>query len=341
MKVEIKRWGRLIRRCAFVAVTTFTLIYAGELLKIYDGTMKRWDRLYYMEKNSLDVLFMGSSHVYCTFIPDIFEESWGCSAFNLTSGNQNVIQTYYNLKEALRFQKPKVVVFDAYSLNNVDNWQPSNDFNSFKILNLDGMRMGKVKMEAVKAQMLPENVIKYYAVISRTHANWEDFKNIRTQLKRKFHHSVDEDYKGYDGVKAEMTPETRRGYKQMEGIPEEYEICDNQKKHFDMMAQLCRDNDIRLVVVMAPILKEWRQHTDYESRHRQIKEMTDKNGVFFLDYNFIYDRLGLNFHYFRNDVNSQKGNVHLNDKGAMVISEDFAQRMVWLTYDIHGENKEE
>ena len=34
---------------------------------------KRWAEFYELEKNSIDMVFLGSSHSYCTFDPDIFE----------------------------------------------------------------------------------------------------------------------------------------------------------------------------------------------------------------------------------------------------------------------------
>lgn len=340
MKKSTKKAVRIFRRTMFIGFLCIAVFCSGAILKKCDENMRRWDGLYHLEDNSIDVLFMGSSHSYCTFIPDVFDEAWGVNSYNLATSSQNVIQTYYNLKEILSRQHPRVVVFEAYSLNDVDNWQPDDDWHPSKILNLDGMRMGPVKREAVRAQMYPYNIALYYFTFYRVHSNWEDNRNVLTQAKKYLKASVDgtsvdETYKGYSGSTSEMTLETRRRYKKMKDVKGEYVICENQRKHFRMMAQLCRDQGIQLVVVMAPILKEWRLHTDYGSRHRQIKEMADEYGAPFLDYNVLYEQLGLNLHYFRNDADLVNGNTHLNDRGARLISEDFSVRMGWLAKKIH------
>ena len=71
---------------------------------------------YKMERNTVDVLFFGSSHAVSSFSPQILYDRYGITSYNLGCEQQNLITYYYLLKEALRFQKPKAIVLDCYIL---------------------------------------------------------------------------------------------------------------------------------------------------------------------------------------------------------------------------------
>lgn len=89
----------------------------------------------------IDVLFLGSSHVYRGLDPRIFEEH-GIKAFNLGSSSQTPIQTELLLKRYLESLNPKMILYDIYpetfgndgvesSLDIIANSE--NDFESFKM----------------------------------------------------------------------------------------------------------------------------------------------------------------------------------------------------------------
>lgn len=65
-----------------------------------------------MEKNSVDVLFLGSSVVVNAFIPQEMYEDYGIRSYNLGSEQQSPFLSYYLLKEAYKSQNPKAVVLD-------------------------------------------------------------------------------------------------------------------------------------------------------------------------------------------------------------------------------------
>ena len=80
-----------------------------DLLRFEVFAQERWNDFYSLPNNSLDVLFVGSSHAYVTFNPDIVDTTLHVRSFNLGGPAQTPITTYYVLKEALRFQRPRVV----------------------------------------------------------------------------------------------------------------------------------------------------------------------------------------------------------------------------------------
>ena len=68
---------------------------------------------YEMEKNTVDVLFLGSSHCYCGFSPQEFYDRCGIRSYNLGSSRQSTWLSYYWLREALKTQTPQAVVMDV------------------------------------------------------------------------------------------------------------------------------------------------------------------------------------------------------------------------------------
>lgn len=57
-------------------------------------------------KNSIDVILLGSSHMYRTIQPMELWNDYGIASYNLGSSEQSLPLSYYLLKEAIRKQKP-------------------------------------------------------------------------------------------------------------------------------------------------------------------------------------------------------------------------------------------
>ena len=85
--------------------------------------------------------------------------------------------SYYLLEETLKYEKPKVVVFNVLAMKYDE---PQKE--AYNRLNLDGMKLSKEKIKAVKASMMDdENLIEYIFPLLRYHSRWseltsEDFK---------------------------------------------------------------------------------------------------------------------------------------------------------------------
>ena len=70
---------------------------------------------YDLEKNTVDVVFFGSSHCYCSVDPSLLWNKWGISSFGMGISGQDFAGSYYTMKEALKNQKPKVFVLDLFA----------------------------------------------------------------------------------------------------------------------------------------------------------------------------------------------------------------------------------
>jgi hypothetical protein len=67
---------------------------------------------YKLPKDNLDVLFIGSSRAYSSFIPQLFDSITKLNSYNLGTSSQSPITSFFLLKEVYKYQHPKVVFID-------------------------------------------------------------------------------------------------------------------------------------------------------------------------------------------------------------------------------------
>lgn len=71
--------------------------------------------IYDQPEDTIDVLFVGSSHVHCGVNTAKLWEDYGIAAYDYSSAEQPLWITYHYIIEACKTQKPKVIVLDFYS----------------------------------------------------------------------------------------------------------------------------------------------------------------------------------------------------------------------------------
>ena len=115
-KEKKNRW--ILVRCLIVTVIfALLIVFAGKLFIPYYIQDTDQNRTFYkMEKNTVDVLIAGSSTLLVGLSPLELWEDYGIVAHTRASTVQAPPVTWLNIKEAYRYQKPKVVVMGITSL---------------------------------------------------------------------------------------------------------------------------------------------------------------------------------------------------------------------------------
>mgnify|MGYP003295589952 CR=1 FL=1 len=86
------------------------------LRKEFSGVQDKFAQL---EPDTVDVVFIGNSHQFCSISPEILYEKYGVNSFMLATSAQTVPMSYYAAMEAIELQHPKVIVFEvSYCANN-------------------------------------------------------------------------------------------------------------------------------------------------------------------------------------------------------------------------------
>ncbi len=276
---------------------------ANPLTETYRG-------FYRMKKDTVDVLFLGSSQTAAGFNPQNLYDSFGIRSYNLGSNHQSLWASYYWLREALGRQSPKVVVLDCYELF-LDNRKDEGDAR----LALDDMRWGKVKKEAVDTVCgFDESQSKagYFLTNIRFHARWaglgeDDFTWWRMasvpQLKGFWLYRERCGYEEF--VPFQVRPSGEEAF-----WPE-------AKEYLDKIVTLCGREGINLILVKTPALAQSLE------RHNAIASYAKLNGIEFIDFNEkdTYQAVGLDYGADMND-SSDGGNknAHANPAGARKLT---------------------
>lgn len=92
----------------------------------------RWEEFYQLPKgDTLDILFLGSSHAYRGFDPQLLEDWWGIKSFNLGSSGQTPLTSLHVLQNAIQHQRPKMVVLELYFYTFLEADQLNNGGNNW------------------------------------------------------------------------------------------------------------------------------------------------------------------------------------------------------------------
>ncbi|MHB8963596.1 MAG: SGNH/GDSL hydrolase family protein [Saccharofermentanales bacterium] len=259
---------------------------------------------YYKEAGGHDVIFIGDCEVYENFSPVTLWNTYGITSYIRGSAQQLVWQSYYLLEETLRYEKPKVVIFNVLSLKYNE---PQKE--AYNRMTLDGMRMSKSKLGSVKASMirddkLKENLIDYLFPILRFHSRWseltaEDFKYLFRKDKL-FHNGY---YMRVDVKPVTTIPVGKK-------LPD-YRFGENAYHYLDRMVELCEASGIDLVLIKSPtIYPYW-----YDEWEQQMEDYSADKGLQYINFLELLDETGVDF-----KTDTYDAGLHMNLSGAEKLS---------------------
>jgi hypothetical protein len=80
---------------------------------------KKWAFFYdYSEAKDVDVIILGNSHVITGVDPFVLSSAISSTCFILGNSGTGIIDAWFQLGEALKHTRPKVVVLETYCINN-------------------------------------------------------------------------------------------------------------------------------------------------------------------------------------------------------------------------------
>ena len=251
---------------------------------------------YYRDGSAHDVLFIGDCELYENVSTVELWRKYGIPSYIRGSAQQLVWHSYYLLRDALRSETPKVVVFNVLSLKY--NEPQSESYNRMAI---DGMRLSLDKLGAIRASMTDEEqFIEYIFPILRYHSRLTDLKNedFAYLFRRENVTSA-----GYY-MRADVKPEA--------DFPppmplSDYTLGEKAMGYLNKMADLCEKKGIALVLVKAPTLyPHW-----YDEWDEQIASFAKERGIAYRNLIPLRDEIGLDM-----TKDTYDAGLHLNLSGA-------------------------
>ncbi len=253
-----------------------------------------------LEPDSVDMIFIGSSHQFCSISPEILYDEYGVNSFMLATSAQTVPMSYYAAMEAIELQHPDVIVFEAsYCANDYTTVGDEMTHCFF-----DGMPRCQGREEGLKDLVEKEDRIFYYLNLGAYHTRWkeldEDDYSITTVTPRGGVHYPEV---GYNWEIPVISPD------EISPMPEAME------GYVDKMIQLCEENDVKLIFYIAPFNSMYGgEDENLELFERQrifnyVGEYAKEHNVPFYNLYYEMDAIGL-------EANGDwKDSQHLNASG--------------------------
>ena len=310
-----KHVGFAVKSGIFLLLLSVALLYMIEVFQYKCYFNVQWPStstcrgLYEMEPNSIDVLFLGSSHCMSSFNPQEIYDSYGLRSYNLGTEQQNLLISYFWLQEALRYQYPKVVVLDTFICFPYDAKNPINSSEAAARLALDPMKWSSVKVEAISAVCeydKEQDVASYYNPLIRFHDRWSELSENDFAY---FELSGHGEMKGYSLLSNHCGNDKYQPFK-VESSNETAKMVPLMEEYLDKIVELCKENEIELILVKTPTTKTGIERYNCMSAYAQTHQIE------YYDFNeeSLYNEIGYHFSVDNGD------SEHVNYWGAQKIS---------------------
>lgn len=313
----------------------------------------------YLRDTDLDVIFLGSSHIYFGVSPMELYEKYGILSYDLATPAQPVTGSWFLLKKIYEKRNPQTVVLDVSTLfSNPDNstWRYIMDNMEFSLLKY---QLAREYAQEIFTNESNDGLLSVMFPIIKYHSLWTEIKRDNFKPKGTEHYSHGqllsnlrnpspyslqaviyeaEQRESYDAGKIlEST-----GDKTTETIIYEslYDTAVNEKAlvYLRKIKTLCEEHGSRLLLIKIPTMNipQWYPNAWTQIKSAEMSAMAEELGLPFLDLMFGGESI-VSF-----ETDTMDTGTHLNMFGAKKISDylgayllenNYAQRKNSPTYE--------
>ncbi len=295
--------------------------------------------------NHVDILCVGSSHMFCGLNPAQMYKDHGFAAYIIAHGSQSPWQSYYYLKEALRTQTPQLVILDVYMFQY--DYEAYQDYQT--VVNLLNTPLSCNKISALNASVAESklNILLRFPYIYDEYDEWPGFT-----LEKYY---GNEDYSlgfNYDNTTDKKEIE-EYGIGEADNVTSVHKINEKNEEYLRKIVCYCKDRGIEIVLINAP----WPfVGYDSQARFNYIDQIASEYDICFIDGNRKWDDIGVDW-----TTDSMGNGGHLNYSGVTkftaytdrILERNFKlpdrrgntdylaweESVRWLEQEIDGESK--
>ena len=290
------RWSLKILSAVISFLLIFLLIQPFFVPKYFDdSTTKGYS---YLDKNSIDVLFLGASQMFCAVDAGMLTDEYNISSYDYGASSQNMTVTEYYFNEALKTQSPKLIMLEVSKIFSSDNEVEDNALS----WNFDPMPASTSKYATVRK--VSDDTIKTfkysYAPLFLYHDRWNAISSTDVFYvlnPKKYINLSSRGFVSRDHVEPHEIAFFNDEYDETD-IPEE------SKTAILNILEDCKKKNIKLVLFKAPV-SNWTKGDSLS-----VKSFSEENDLEFIDLNESIKEIGI-------DENADFYNdFHLNTNGA-------------------------
>ena len=286
IKIIVKIVSFVLVTIALIGVVTLFL-HPEHAARYSDERSVEANRIFDERENSIDVIFLGHSGVYSGISPMEIYKKYGFTSYDFSQARQLPWESLEMLKAVLKVQKPAVLVLETDQLFYDEGKNIAESFG--------------------------RSLVHNFVPILKNHVAWKDWFNKGKKRER----SITKGYKFSKDVKP------FKGNKNWNPTDKAYKIKKSHLGPFKDICDLCKENDIPVLLLEVPSTKKW----DY-SKFNAVKKISEEKGLPFIDMNQILEEFGFDW-----ETDSRDKGDHLNYSGAVKVS-DYLGKYLQDTYGL-------
>ena len=306
MKTGIKN---LLKFLTFVFIVCFITLKLGDVFVLKRDATVVINAFHDLPKNSIDVLIVGNSSIMRAVSPMELWKSDGITSYNYSIAGGRIHAFYYWIQDALKTQKPKLVIMDPVTFF----YEEARRFFVDYIEDFD------IKFKMMNDPIYGETSFDKASILFpfiRYHDRWkeiefEDLENIGK--------TYDCFYRGF--LFSSKVQPNYKGNEYMKKSRDNVKMMDTYKEYLYKTIDLCKKNDIKVLILGVQDIRVWGPEES-----RQLNEIARETGVDFLDLNSI--DYGLNWL-----QDTKDGGAHLNVLGGLKVT-SYLSNYIRNNYDI-------
>lgn len=300
--------------CLFIIILFLTPVFIPKFTKEFPTTVVM-DGFYALPENNIDILFLGSSQIMTSISPMRMYEQYGYTGYNLGTEQQNMVTSYYLLKEALTYNPPRVVLLDVRFLFPYAQDYPLNSREEFIRKSVDPMKWSNNKWEFINTvcdidsdQKLQNYIFPFF----RYHSRWAD---LSVQDITYLFQDKNNPLRGFSISRRTETKDQFEGFSITDSSATT-EALPTMEEYFYKIIDLCETQNITLILFKTPMANG----SFKEPEHNTVQKIADEADLVFIDFNekSVYD--AINF-CASSDYND---GTHINYNGACKITDYLA-----------------
>ena len=307
MKKKLIKTGKILLTAALFVLAYFVLNHAL-LRKTKYGD---WNYLVkvgnfdLIEKNSMDVIVLGSSHAYCSIDNLLLKEKYGFESYTLATQQQSVKLNYYYFQEMLKTQSPEVVVVELFMVGRVNGYQSDDILHDA----IDVLPMSMNKIQMIEDAVPEDKRMEHYFPIIKYHTRWKELT--WDDFSFDYKSWVDEE-RGFVRLKQVYQTELDLSL----SLGRVRELTAEELEYLGKIENLAAENNIKLIYLYAPYPMDG-NGVDYAYT---LEQYAKSKGILYLNGYELLTELNYDG---ATDFCDEYG--HLNESGAIKLTHYLAQ----------------
>ncbi len=267
-----------------------------------------WDEYESLDKNTVDVFFVGTSLVYSAIDPMYLYKETGITSYDLSSGGLRFDLASAALSEALKSQSPKVIFLEMSPVR----YSGSKNEAQLRTL-LDQLPISVSKIAYIlRCDNEDITLLNGLFPFFRYHSRWEDLN------WNDFHYLFgDEETTYMRGHRISYKIEEGGEWMFNSGDDLDYEIPWRVRKYLGEIVDLCDKKGIDLILYKIPALN-WQEKWSDAS-----ETLAEEFGLTYWEMFYDIDEMGID-----SEFDFRDGNKHMNQYGAQKVTSYIGEYLV-------------